>query len=427
VWAFWCVLVIALFPSLAFAWDGEEDLKGDESLHVIVGPGARQLDPLAIPETRCVRAPARACSTVVQVLRRDMTLSFLFKVLPERSYLVDPQTEPFEIPSYEDWANIGARYVVASQVTGPEPYKAQFRLFSVAEQRALEVGQHSVSGLSERDLRGATHRFANSILEVLTGTAGVFDTRLAYSQKISPGVKGIGMVGMDGSAQGLTVSNQSINMLPAWGFGGVLYTSFLNGKPEIFFGGRRFSQDGGHYRKVAVSPDGSKVVASISYGGQSDLYLLGKDGRVIRNLTNSGADEVSPTFSPDGSMLAFVSSASGGPQIYVMNSSGGGMRRLTHSGGYNYSPDWGPGGLLAFAGIDGGVSDIFTVSESGQIERLTQNQGQNMDPSWSPDGRYIAFVSRRPAGTGLWLMSADGRYQIMIARAGGVGNVAWQR
>ena len=139
VWTLWCVLVIALFPSLAFAWDGEEDLKGDESLHVIVGPGARQLDPLAIPETRCVRAPARACSTVVQVLRRDMTLSFLFKVLPERSYLVDPQTEPFETPSYEDWANIGARYVVASQVTGPEPYKAQFRLFSVAEQRALEA------------------------------------------------------------------------------------------------------------------------------------------------------------------------------------------------------------------------------------------------------------------------------------------------
>ena len=31
---------------------------------------------------------------------------------------------------------------------------------------------------------------------------------------------------------------------------------------------------------------------------------MSKSGEVIRNLTNSPADEVSPTFSPDGSKIA---------------------------------------------------------------------------------------------------------------------------
>jgi TolB protein len=136
---------------------------------------------------------------------------------------------------------------------------------------------------------------------------------------------------------------------------------------------------------------------------------------------------VSPTFSPDGGKVAFVSNQGGSPQIYMMSTGGGGMSRLTHAGGYNYSPDWGKNGLIAFAGMEGGVSDIFTVSEGGAIRRLTQNQGFNKDPSWSPDGRYIAFVSTRSDGSGIYLMSADGRYQILVVKGGGFGNTAWER
>jgi TolB protein len=154
---------------------------------------------------------------------------------------------------------------------------------------------------------------------------------------------------------------------------------------------------------------------------------LSPDGSVQKNLTNSDADEVSPTFSPDGGEIAFVSNQAGSPQIFVMSAGGGGMRRLTHAGSYNYSPDWGKNGLIVFAGMEDGASDIFTVSKGGEIRRLTQDQGFNKDPSWSPDGRYVTFVSTRSDGSGIYIMSADGRYQLLVAKGGGYGNTAWER
>lgn len=400
----------------------------DEGLQVIVGPGGTSFESLAVPDARCVGgADAAACQELISVIRRDMTISFFFTVLPTRSYLVAAAEEPLASPSFADWNNIGAVYLIKGEVSGAGPYKVELRLYDVASRSNVPVDEQSFSDVARGGLRAVAHRFSNAVLKARTGKAGVFDTRIAYDRKLSLGVKGIGVVDMDGQNRSILISNGSINMLPAWGFGGLMYTSFAGGFPELYFGKRKLSRDTGHYRKVAVSPDGSRLVASISYGGQSDIYLLSKDGQVVKNLTNTEADEVSPTFSPDGGRVAYVSSAAGSPQIYVMGVDGGGGSRLTHAGSYNYAPDWGSNGLIAFATMTDGQSDIFTVTEGGDINRITQNQGSNKDPSWSRDGRYIAFVSARPEGSGIYIASADGRYQILVSKGGGYGGLAWER
>jgi len=404
------------------------DPEGSEALQVLVGPGGSGLEAMAIPDVRCgADTPVAICRMVAEVLRKDMTISFMYSVIPVRSYLADPEADLLDAPSFNDWNNIAARWVIKAEVSGKGPFDAEFRLFNVVDRTSVAVREQSFKGVGDTALRKVVHRFCNGVLEARTGVPGVFDTTIAYSYVAGLGVKGIGAVNMDGEGRTGLVSNGNINTLPAWGFGGVLYTSFIGGQPELYFGKRKLSRDGGHYRKVAVSPDGGKMVASISYGGQSDIYLMSPDGQVLSNLTNTEADEVGPTFSPDGGKIAFVSSASGSPQIYVMGAGGGGMKRISHAGGYNYSPDWGKNGLIVFAAMDGAASDIFTVSESGEMRRLTQNQGFNKDPSWSRDGRYVAFSSSRAEGTGLWIMSADGRYQMLIARGGGIGNIAWEK
>ncbi len=429
LWQALLVTTSTLSAAVAFAQEtGTPPADPSQGLQVIVGPGGTGLEPMAIPDVRCMDgAPAALCRTVADMMRRDMTLSFMFQVLPPRSYLVDPMVEPVDVPQWSDWNNIGTRWLIKAEVRGKGPFDVDFRLFNVTDKSNVHVKEQTFKGENEGGVRKAVHRFANGVLEARTGVAGVFDTRIAYSAKVGPGVKSIGVVSMDGLDKSVIVGNGNINTLPAWGFGGVLYTSFQDGKPELFFGRKKLTRDEGHYRKVAVSPDGSKMVASISYGGQSDLFLLSQDGSVQKNLTNTSADEVSPTISPDGSKVAFVSNQAGSPQIYVMGLGGGGMARLTHAGSYNYSPDWGRNGLIVFAAMEKGVSDIFSVTEGGEIRRLTQDQGFNKDPTWSGDGRYIAFVSTRPEGSGIYIMSADGRYQMLVAKGGGYGNTAWER
>jgi len=102
----------------------------------------------------------------------------------------------------------------------------------------------------------------------------------------------------------------------------------------------------------------------------------------------------------------------------LMNADGTGERRLTMRGSYNTSPRFGPTGLVAFAGMDDFVSDLFTVDMSGNINRLTQQQGSNKDPAWSPDGRWLVFLSDRAGAWRVFLMTEDGRYQFPVTGKG---------
>ena len=62
----------------------------DGAIEVVVGPGAQGLELMAIPDATCKGASSTACAAVSDILRRDMTLSFIFKVIPSRTYLADP-------------------------------------------------------------------------------------------------------------------------------------------------------------------------------------------------------------------------------------------------------------------------------------------------------------------------------------------------
>ena len=263
----------------------------DGAPEIVIRPGGKSLEPIAVPEARCVDAPRAICRQLTNIIRRNMLLSFFVKVQPPRSYLADPEKETLTETSWQDWSNTGVRYLIKAQIKGPAPYSVEAKFYSVPKQDVIPLESGSFAQVKDKGIRRVAHTFSNAVIQSLTGVPGVYGSRIAYAARVAPGVKSIGVIDMDGARRGGLVSNGSINMLPSWGLGGILYTSFRDGKPDIFFGKRKLSRDAGHYRKVATSPDGSRIVASISYGGQSDLYLIGKDGKVRKNLTKS-ADEV---------------------------------------------------------------------------------------------------------------------------------------
>ena len=98
---------------------------------------------------------------VTRVLRRDMTLSFYFQVLSPRSYLADPATEPLEAPSFPDWLNVGAAYLIKAEIKGAGPYDVEFRLFDVTNRKMIPVATQSFAGAGKGQLRTAAHRFAS--------------------------------------------------------------------------------------------------------------------------------------------------------------------------------------------------------------------------------------------------------------------------
>jgi TolB protein len=401
-----------------------------DAIHVVVGPSARALDPVAVLPPRCAAQGAAVCTEIDGVLQKDLTISGYFKVLDRASFLGDQAGETLVDTRWGDWFNVGARYVVKAEATGTgDRISLEFRLLSVGDKKVLPVKGQSAT-VARTGVRRATHEFVNGVIEVVTGKRGIFGSEIVLSQKTGLWERNIIVMEMDGSERRSVVANGSSNLFPRWAPGGaILFTSFLPGHPSLYVGSRHLTSDDREYRGADFSPDGTRIAASVDLGGQSDLVLVDpKTGEVTKNLTNSSWDEVSPTWAPDGSQIAFVSNRTGNPQIYVVAAGGGDPRRLTMAGAYNTSPRWGRNGQIVFAGMDGFQSDIFTVDLGGNITRLTQDQGSNKDPSWSPDGRYVVFLSNRDGGWKVWIMTEDGRYQFPVTdHAGGWATPDWGR
>jgi TolB protein len=263
------------------------------------------------------------------------------------------------------------------------------------------------------------HRFADQIMLSLTGELGPFSSKIAFVSNRGNGrAKELFITDLTGTDVEQVTRDYRINLGPSWNPSGtaLVYASYKQGGPYPYRLDLLSGQASRLYSTVGYSsrwsPDGSMIAVSLEQQGNSDLYLISPEGRLIRRLTESSDIDVSPAWSPDSQQIAFCSNRSGGPQIYVMNVNGGSVRRLTFRGDYNTSPAWSPkGDRIAYTSRAGGFR-IMTVGVSGGDP---QEISAGEDPSWSPDGRYLVFSTRGR----LRIASKDGRSVKQLTGGGG--------
>ena len=185
--------------------------------------------------------------------------------------------------------------------------------------------------------------------------------------------------------------------MPGWCAGGesLMYISDKNGAPQIWemnvATGRRGTKWSfrGSPAGIAVSPDGSRVAAILSFQGNPELYVLQGD-RFTRLTNTPNASEGQPTWSPDGKKIAYVSNETRHPQIYVVDVATKAKRRLTSRGRENIDPDWGPDGRIAYITKRGGAQiAVMTSAEGDAKATLITDQGNWEHPSWARDRRHL--------------------------------------
>jgi Tol biopolymer transport system component len=164
----------------------------------------------------------------------------------------------------------------------------------------------------------------------------------------------------------------------------------------------------------ALSPDGKQVAFLSDRNFYQDLFLADAEtGKIKTKLVSGNRTESFETlrflsaglaFSHDGQYLAFTAKAGAEDALYVMRIKG---RKIV--GQYRFglegvlTPSWSPDdSKIVFAGLDGGVTDLFIVDRDGKnLRRLTDDTYMERDPVWSPDGRSLAFTTDRGPGTDL--------------------------
>ncbi|MDH5672193.1 MAG: hypothetical protein OEZ06_08595 [Myxococcales bacterium] len=361
----------------------------------------------------------------VEIMRNDLRLISLFKVLDHRSFIADAQKEGLGIEK-PPWSSVGAQGVVKTEVMlSGNQVEIQARFYEIARGTTPLLSKTYKGGKNQT--RQFMHEFANEIVGLLTGKRGVFGTRLAFARRVGPGRKDIYVSDFDGANHGRVSKGKGLSMLPSFGRGGIWYS--VLSETGMFITNTSSKEKPvieGSGLNMGVAVCGGRAYFSSTRDGNSEIYSANLDGSDVKRLTNHPGIDVSPTCGPGGK-IGFVSSRHGGPQVFVMDASGGSPKRLTYKGDHNQTPAFchdPDTPLLAFSGRDGGGFDIFTLNlKTGEYKRLTQGQGVNQDPAFSPDCRMVAFASSRG---GLFISNPDGLNQTKVL-SGSISTVRWSQ
>ena len=152
----------------------------------------------------------------------------------------------------------------------------------------------------------------------------------------------------DGGGVRRLTNHPSIDTTPTWSPGGneVAFTSDRSGSPQIYV----VSADGlGSPRRVTSESYADRPTWSpapyneIAYAGRTgryfDIKIYEVASGITRQVTFGEGSNESPAFAPHGRHLAFTSTRRGRSQVFVVGRDGRGLKQLTTAGA-NFTPNW---------------------------------------------------------------------------------------
>lgn len=379
---------------------------------------------------------------ISMIVTNDLQNSGRFKVYGQAALRQFP-TEVKQV-SVDYFRQLGTDNVVVGKVVGlgGGQYQVSFQLLDSLTGRATpNIALNKKYTVSGSELRALAHHISDLIYEQITGTRGVFSTRLVYvviqRSAGAPTRYVLEVSDMDGyNPRPLLVSPEPI-MSPAWSPNGkqIAYVSFENKQAEIYLqnastGSRQLlSRFPGINGAPAWSPDGKKLAIVLSKGGTPDIYVMDINSRALTRLTNDFSINTEPSWSPTGQSLIFTSNRSGGPQIYEMNLATRSTNRLTYDGDYNARGSFTRDGKhIAMIHRVSGIYNIGVLDlETGTTRVLTGSAGDDSaSPSIAPNGSMILYDTRYGGRNILGMVSSDGRIQLRLpARQGEAQDPAW--
>jgi len=393
--------------------------------------------PIAIPVFKNLSKnsmDAQMARQAADMLSDALEFTGYFKMLDRGAFLINPGGLAVKMPeiNFKHWTVIGSELLITgAYLMNGNQLEIELRLFDTIKEKLL-VGKRYKADKS--DQRQILHRFCSEVIFHLTGTRGLFNSKIAFVST-GTGNKEIYACEFDGYHPEQMTRTKHITLSPAWSSDNkwIAYTSFINGKPDLFIRNLR-QKRGAIVAKKGINatpawvPGQFSLAATLSFSGDQEIYLLTGTGKIIKRLTNSRGIDVSPSFSPDGKQIAFVSERGGTPQIYIKHLETGEVTRLTFEGRYNTQPSWSPAGdKIVYSAMENGHINIRVIDIDGRgLMQLTHDAGNNEGPTWSPDASMIAFSSTREGLSRIYVMTSYGTDQRrLLTLQGEQSNPQW--
>lgn len=376
-----------------------------------------------------------APENVGDIIEANLHRTGVFKPIPPGDMLSHP-SGPGDM-HFRDFRVLGVEYVVAGKVsaTSSGGYEVSYALFDVGREAIMLEERYRPPASQLRDV---AHAISDRIYEELTGTRGVFSTKLLYVTHDPDNRQPFQLHYADADGHRVRTilrSDQPI-MSPSWSPDGrrVAYVSFEDdGRPGIYVHTlataerQRVTSFPGINGAPSWSPDGHRLAFTLSKDGNPEIYMKDLRNDRLTRLTQHPAIDTEPRWLDDGEHIVFTSGRSGGPQIYQLNINDRSVRRLSFEGTYNARPDVTPDGryLVYVHRMRGSFNIAVQDLQRGTFDVVSQTD-LDESPSVAPNGSMIIYGTRHQGKGVLEAISIDGRVRVRLpAKSGEVREPAW--
>ncbi|WP_293369476.1 Tol-Pal system beta propeller repeat protein TolB [Nevskia sp.] len=410
-------------------------LAAHADLDITVVGGAKRAQPIAVVPFQ--QGPGQPAD-VAAIVAADLDRSGQFLALARNDMKgFDPLPTTEAQVDYRTWRALGQEALVIGNVQALPGggAKTVAELYDVFRTQKILTVEATATRASE--WRSMSHKIADQIYEKLTGTRGVFDTRIAYiTSTMASGRRQFKLIWADADGENPREIARSFEPLlsPSWSPDGkrIAYVTFEGGRSKIIIQTPAtgdyvtFLGEKGINSAPAWTPDGNRLVVTLSFQKNSDLYVIDLASKSRRRLTDSFAIDTSPTVSADGRTVAFLSDRSGSAQVYTMSIDGGDAKRVSFEGRRNEQPRFSPDGkTLALVNYDGSGYRIGLVDVATGALRLVSSGPLDEGPSFAPNSAVVIYTRQGAAGAELATVSTDGSVRQRLRHTGDVREPAW--
>jgi len=304
--------------------------------------------------------------------------------------------------NYSNWSAMQAQFLILGKIEADDidrtKIKVTWSLVDIFKQNIV-ITSTLAGTLSQ--YRAIAHNISDTVYEKLTGTPGVFHTKIAFVKKISNAEYALTISDFDGFNQKAIVKTSKPIISPRWSPDGkkIAYVSFEKNKPVIYIQnletGKRIllANFKGNNSAPTWSPDSKKLAIVLTYSANSQLYIINEDGSDIRQLMRTYSINTEPAWAPNGDEIYYVSDRGGNGQIYKVNINNNEVKRVTYEGKNNLSPSISPDGklLLFISQKDGKYRVALQNLLNNQYLTLTEGP-QDESPLFAPNGHMVLFT-----------------------------------
>ena len=335
-----------------------------------------------------------------QIISSDLNRTGLFRPL-NTGGISNPPSSDINI-NYTKWSAMDAQFIVVGKVESENRntgnIKITWSLIDIFKEKTV-ISMRYIGKKSQ--YRAIAHKVSDNVYEHLTGSKGVFHTKIAYVKKVNDKKYSLNVADFDGFNSKPILNTTQPIISPRWSPDGekIAYVSFEKKKPVIYIQNLRtgkrtlLANFKGNNSAPAWSPDSRKLAIVLTYNKNSQIYTINADGSGIKQLMRSNSINTEPSWTPNGEEIYFSSNRGGSPQIYKVNIENDEITRVTYEGKYNLSPSISyDGKLLLFLTQDQGKFKVAIQNLiSNQVLKISEGPSDE-SPIFAPNGHLVLFA-----------------------------------